>query len=78
MMALQEKNMPASKASKQVSQTVFRHVKKAESPLRPTQLLDDLTREYSYADVQDALSDLLEDQRISLTSDRHLIVGSKA
>lgn len=53
-------------------------MEKAESPLRPTQLLEDLTPEYSYAEVQDALSDLLEDQRISLTPDRHLIVSSKA
>jgi hypothetical protein len=70
--------MPASKALKQVSQKVFKHVENAASPLRPTQLLDDLTPEYSYADVQDALSDLLEDQRISLTPDRHLIISRKA
>ncbi|NYF53176.1 hypothetical protein [Tunturiibacter gelidoferens] len=70
--------MPASKPLKQVSQKVFKRVEKAASPLRPTQLLDDLSRKYSYADVQDALSDLLEDQRISLTPDRHLIISSKA
>jgi len=70
--------MQASKVMKQVSQKVFSRVQASTSPLRPTQLLDDLTREYSYADVQDALSSLLEDQRISLTSDRHLIVSGKA
>ena len=70
--------MPVSRPSRQVSQKVLKRMEKAESPLRPTQLLEDLTPEYSYAEVQDALSDLLEDQRISLTPDRHLIVSSKA
>jgi hypothetical protein len=70
--------MPASRALKQVSRVVFKRVERAASPLRPTQLLEDLTPEYSYADLQDALSDLLEDQRISLTPDRHLIVRNKA
>jgi hypothetical protein len=69
--------MPASKALNQVSQKVFKRVEKAASPLRPTQLLDDLAAEFSYSEVQDALSDLLEEQRISLTPDRHLIVRSK-
>lgn len=66
--------MPASKALKQMSQRVFKHVENAGSPLRPTELLDELTPKYRYADLQDALSRLLEDQRISLTPDRHLII----
>lgn len=31
-----------------------------QSPLRPTGLLADLGSEYSYSEIQDALSDLLE------------------
>lgn len=69
--------MPASKTL-EVSKKVFKHVERAASPLRPTKLLDDLTRQHSYAEVQDALSYLLEDRRISLTPDRYLIVSRKA
>jgi hypothetical protein len=70
--------MPESKVLKQVSRKVFSQVERAASPLRPSQLLDDLAKEYRYTDLQDALSNLLEDKRISLTSDRHLIIRDKA
>jgi len=65
------------KAPNRISREVFKRVKRAAPPLRPTQLLDDLTQKYSYAAVQDALSDLIEDQRITLTPDRHLIIWRK-
>jgi hypothetical protein len=77
MMSFQEVNMPASKALRQVSREVFKRVKKAGSPLRPTELLAEFTPEYSYAELQDALSRLLEDQEISLTPDRYLIISGK-
>jgi hypothetical protein len=71
--------LPSQKLS-QVSQEVLKHVKEASLPPRPSELLDNLTRgqqEYNYTDYQDALSDLLEDQKIFLTPDRHLVVTTK-
>jgi len=38
-----------------------------QSPLKPTGLLADLGREYSYTAIQDALSDLLEGGEVVLT-----------
>ena len=38
---------------------------------RPTELLD-LLSELSYGEVQDALSQLLDEGEVDLTSDRHL------
>jgi hypothetical protein len=46
-------------------------VVRAQSP-RPTELLDILQKDFSYRDVQDALSELLDDQQIMLDSKRHL------
>jgi hypothetical protein len=39
-----------------------------QSPLKPTRLLTDLGSEYSYTQIQDAVSDLLEDGEVVLTS----------
>jgi hypothetical protein len=38
-----------------------------QSPLKPTSLLADLGSQYSYTEIQDALSDLLEDGEVILT-----------
>lgn len=38
-----------------------------QSPLRPTQLLVDLGPDYSYTQIQDAVSDLLESGDVVLT-----------
>ncbi|MGD0630887.1 MAG: hypothetical protein ABR987_16280 [Terracidiphilus sp.] len=40
-----------------------------KSPLRPTGLLTDFGAEYSYSEIQDAVSDLLETGDVILTSD---------
>jgi hypothetical protein len=40
-----------------------------ESPLRPTGLLANFGAEYSYSEIQDAISDLLETGDVILTSD---------
>jgi hypothetical protein len=69
--------MQEPRTLKRVSREVFNHVDRAASPLRPSQLVDALAKDYRYADLQDALSILLEDKRISLTSDRHLVSAVK-
>ena len=51
-------------------EAVLRRVKK--SPLKPTGLLADLGNDYSYSEIQDALSNLLETGDVILTS--HLIL----
>jgi hypothetical protein len=43
-----------------------------EGSPRPTELLDLLQKEFSYRDVEDALSELLDSGQIVLGSDRHL------
>jgi hypothetical protein len=40
-----------------------------QSPLKPTGLLGELGTEYSYTDIQDALSDLLESGDVVLMPD---------
>ena len=40
-----------------------------KSPLKPTTLLADLGVDYSYTEIQDALSDLLEKGDVVLTPD---------
>lgn len=47
------------------------------SPLKPTSLLADLGQEYSYTEIQDALSDLLERGDVVLTSELELKPGHK-
>jgi hypothetical protein len=42
------------------------------SPVKPTELLHNLYPEYSYSDVQDAISELLERGCIILSSSRFL------
>ncbi len=44
-----------------------------ESSLKPTGLLADLGSEYSYMEIQDALSDLLEKGEVTLTSELFLV-----
>ena len=46
---------------------VLLRVRKA--PLKPTKLLADLTCDYSYSEIQDALSVLLEEGELILTPD---------
>ncbi len=43
-----------------------------ESSLKPTELLTAFCGDYSYAEIQEAISDLLERGYIVLTSDRYL------
>ncbi len=44
---------------------------------RPTELLDALVPEFSYQEIQDALSDLLVAGFLELNSDRHLQIARK-
>jgi transposase InsO family protein len=48
-------------------EAVLRRIRR--SPLKPTGLLSDLGSDYSYTEIQDALSDLLESGDVILTSD---------
>jgi len=43
-----------------------------QSPLKPTGLLADLRHQYSYTEIQDALSDLLEKGDVVLTPELFL------
>ncbi len=47
-----------------------------EKSVRPTELLELLEQELSYADIQDALSELLHEGRVRLNTERHLSVSS--
>jgi hypothetical protein len=56
---------------------VLSHVRSSEQPLRPTQLIRNLTNRYSYSDVQSAVSALLESRRIQLTPERFVVIQKR-
>ena len=66
---------PICMASPDVIESVLERIRN-ESP-RPTELLQ-LLPEFSYEEVQDALSELLESAEVELASDRRLHVKTKA
>ena len=56
----------ASFAIPAAREAVLRQIQ--QSPLKPTKLLQDLGPGYSYTQIQDAVSDLLEEGEVVLTS----------
>lgn len=60
-----------------LSRNVLAHLRRSQEPLRPTQLLRDMTQNYSYSDVQSAVSALLEKRQIRLTSDRFVVIHNR-
>ena len=55
---------------------VLRYVRQSQPPLRPTQLIRDLTKDYSYSDVQSAMLALLENRQIRLTPERRVVIDN--
>jgi hypothetical protein len=56
---------------------VLSHVQRSEQPLRPTQLIRNLTTNYPYSDVQRAVSELLERRQIELTPARFVVLRTR-
>jgi hypothetical protein len=66
------------KAKREVlSRNVLSYLRRSQQPLRPTQLLRDMTQNYSYSDVQGAVSALLEKRKIRLTPERFVVIHNR-
>jgi hypothetical protein len=60
-----------------LSRSVLNYVRRSQVPLRPTHLIRDLTENYSYSDVQSAVSALLENRQIQLTPERYVVIHKR-
>jgi hypothetical protein len=67
-----------SKSNREIlSKNVLSYLRRSQQPLRPTQLLRDMTQNYSYSDVQGAVSALLEKRKIRLTPERFVVIHKR-
>jgi hypothetical protein len=60
-----------------LSRNVLAHLRRSQKPLRPMQLIRDMAENYSYSDVQSAVSSLLEKRQIRLTPDRFVVIHNR-